>query len=519
MKTSLQSYLIPFFTALLVVVIGSFSTYAQEENEQAWEYQKYLVTVWIAPDGSPELETMVDELGNRLINQARIVDPVSWNLEFQRAPTPWDRRMQSQLETISGGALCDREDIAPRDKLIIVRIRKVNSSYEVSARELDIYTRQWGAVISQMVDDRQRLHWAVYKTVSQAFMPLCRIHHVVNKSVDVRVRAAELARRIEFTEDGELINEANTDSPAWVKPNDILQPIVRRSDRLKRVSDKSIKPVEWTYLTIEDHQGSRLACHAFEARRASLEGRSGYLIKKLALVIRPPKRSTRIKLVSKEENKPLAGYQIWEKNLDNLEEDAVLIGQSDWRGIFDVEPNEKNLRVLLIKNGSRGLARLPVIPGLYTEKSAEMPDDEARLYAEGVINGLQKELLDTVARREVYVVQIKKLIEENNPQEAEDLYKKLYELPNATNFGAKLTSYENDLRSQAKSDRERTKISGMFDKVREQSDKHLQTSQVQQIMQYVEDLKQGKPVVFRDDIDNIDGSNLQDESQEVEDPQ
>ena len=500
---------------ILVWALIASPVRAQEEY-QAWEYQKYLVTVWLAPDGSPELDSMLDSLGEQLVSQARIVDPVSWRLEHRRAPSPWDRRVQSQLETIEGGELCDREDIAQRDKLIIVRIKRVRSSYEVSARELDVYTRQWGATVSQVVDVRQRLNWAVYKVVSQAFMPLCRIHSVVEKSVDVRVRAVALTRKIEFTEDGELINEPNTKSPAWVKEDDILQPIIRRADRLQRVSDKSIKPVEWTYLTIEDHQGTRLACHIHEARRASLAGRSGYLIKKLALVIRPPKQPTRIKLVSRGENKPLAGYQIYEKNLDDLKEKATLIGQTDWRGIFDIYPNEKNLRVLLIQNGTRGLARLPVIPGLYTEKSAEMPDDEARLYAEGIINGLQAELLDTVARREVYIVQIKRLIEANNPGEAESLYRELYELPNSTSFGAKLTSNENDLRNQAKSDRERIKISDMFDKVREQSDKHLQSSQVQRIMQYIEDLKQGKTVVISDEIDQIGEENqLKDETEKA----
>jgi hypothetical protein len=509
------SAMVWFALAILPGDLAPSGAHAQERDEEAWEYKNYLVTVWFSLDGSPELQPMLESLQQRLISQARLVDPVSWKLECMPAPSPWDRRIQGQMETVSGGDLCDRDDIKDRDKLTIVRIRRVGTSYEVSAREIDVYTRQWGAVVKQVVDDRDRLHWAVYKTVSQAFMPLCRINRVDNDKhfVDVSVRAVALTRRVEFNSDGTLINEPNTDSPAWVKPDDVLQPIVRRADRLHRVTDKTVKPVEWTYLTIVEHKGKKLTCYAHEGRRASLAGRSGYLIKKLALVIRPPKDKTRLRLVSQSDKKPLANYQVFEKNLDALDEEATQIGLTDWRGIIDIYPTDRNLRVLLIKNGNRPLARLPVIPGLYDERAAEMPDDEARLYAEGIINGLQTELLDIVARRQVFVAQIKKLIEDNKPAKAEELYKRLYELPNASNFGSKLSGQEIELRNRAASPREATKISQMFAKVKEQSDKRLQTAEVQRIMKYIEDLKKGLPVNFKDSEGDPDG--LEDELNEA----
>jgi len=84
----------------------------------------------------------------------------------------------------------------------------------------------------------------------------------------------------------------------------------------------------------------------------------------------------------------------------------LLIGRTDFRGELRIAPSPDNLlRVLLVKSGSEVLARLPMVPGLQPELSAALIDDDPRLAVEGFIVGLQEELIDAVARREVLLRQ------------------------------------------------------------------------------------------------------------------
>ena len=79
------------------------------------------------------------------------------------------------------------------------------------------------------------------------------------------------------------------------------------------------------------------------------------------------------------------------------------------------------MRVLLIKDGSALLGKLPVVPGLERQLLAPVPNDDQRLAAEGFINGLQEELLDLVAHEKILAVMIQTRIEKKRFDEATDL--------------------------------------------------------------------------------------------------
>ena len=105
------------------------------------------------------------------------------------------------------------------------------------------------------------------------------------------------------------------------------------------------------------------------------------------------------------------GYDIYSRRPGV--EVSEFIGRTDWRGLLQIDPDEESpVRVLYVKNGSRLLGKLPVIPGQMLELTAPIRNDDGRLEAEGVVLGLKENLIDLVARREVLSSRIRARIED-----------------------------------------------------------------------------------------------------------
>ena len=67
----------------------------------------------------------------------------------------------------------------------------------------------------------------------------------------------------------------------------------------------------------------------------------------------------------------------------------TFVGRTNWNGILKVEPTEDPLRLLYVKNGGAILARLPLVPGLYSQVVADLSGDDIRLQAEAYIRVLR----------------------------------------------------------------------------------------------------------------------------------
>jgi len=140
-----------------------------------------------------------------------------------------------------------------------------------------------------------------------------------------------------------------------------------------------------------------------------------------------------------EPKKPLAGCDVYAYPPDK--KDAVaLVGQTDRRGLLLV-PSLKGspARVLLVKNGNALLAKLPIVPGLERQVTADIPNDDQRLGADGFITGLQEELFDIVARQKILVAMIKSRVETKQFDKAAALVDDLRRLPTAQQFNIRLT--------------------------------------------------------------------------------
>ena len=110
-------------------------------------------------------------------------------------------------------------------------------------------------------------------------------------------------------------------------------------------------------------------------------------------------------------DQPLVGYEVYSRPPED-EQSTELIGRTDWRGELWIERDARQpIQLLFVRNGQQLLGKLPLVPGDQPLLVAPLRDDELRLEAEGFLLGVQENLVDLVARREVLAVRIRREIE------------------------------------------------------------------------------------------------------------
>jgi hypothetical protein len=209
----------------------------------------------------------------------------------------------------------------------------------------------------------------------------------------------------------------------------------------------------------------------------------------LALAVHPAKTPSEVILKSRTEPKdPLPGYLIYEYEKDSKDA-AILVGRTDWQGKVTVVPSPKVLRFLAIKNGHELLGRLPIVPGLEPTILVEIRNDDFRLQAEGFVVGLQEELIDLYAHREMYRKRALARLEEGEVDQAQQLYDELGKLSTNRSFSLKLGDEKKRLAS--KDIAVQGKIDKLFKDTQELVDKFLDEKSIAELTQELSDAKRG----------------------------
>jgi hypothetical protein len=155
------------------------------------------------------------------------------------------------------------------------------------------------------------------------------------------------------------------------------------------------------------------------------------------LHVKPQFEATTLALRSRTgDGRALTGYEIYTKRPDA--EDVVHLGSSDWRGQIDLPRGEAGLTLILIRNGTQLLARLPIVPGQDRRLVAELMDDDGRLQAEGAVAALYSRALDLVARREILANRFRARLKENKLDEAQKLLEEFRRLESRSDLGRAL---------------------------------------------------------------------------------
>jgi hypothetical protein len=312
-----------------------------------------------------------------------------------------------------------------------------------------------------------KLRDVAFDAVLEAFAPVARIEDVLeDKQVLLRLKASALPPR--------------DDRLSFVRPGDVFRPVVRRNDRDGNI--RGINAIEWTYLVVEQMDRQPINCRLYSGFPKPLSGRRRGRIEMLALRVVPPHGSSTLVLQSRSEDKqPLAGYHVYSHppGVRN----TVLLGPTDRRGQLRIPPAADPLRVLLVRNGTDTLARLPIVPGLQPKFFAPIANDDQRLEVEGFITGLQEELVDVVTRREVLLTRTRARIEKGELPEASKLVEELRTLQTADDFGQKLNSAQKQSRYRADDPVRQAKIERLFQDTRKLIIKHLDAKVLDEISQ------------------------------------
>ena len=440
--------------------------------QRAWESRPYQVAVWICHRGQPQFDAAESKLIQDIETNCELMDASAWFVNAGTPPPHWRNLLYENFENTKGftGFESDPE-LKFYDKVMIVKLEQQGSETIVSVRENDLQTGQWGSIVRRSAGDNRHLGSIVSTGIANAFMPLTKIDRVDEKDkVHIRARALEACICVTQTNETDAKVQPISCSPVYVRENDYFLPIIRKTDRSGDLV--SLDPIPFTFLTLDSLNGSSIVASIQSSQRAPLSQRKSKRSQKLAIVIRPVQSSSVLHLESqakpKETPQPLEGYEVWaRKPNDTKDIKSEFIGKTDWQGNVTIPPANPGLRLLYIKRGARALRKLPVIPGFKDRLVSQLPNDDTRLFAEGVINGYGNDIINLVVQRELLETDIDGALKNNKFEEAKTKMREYQDLETPADLKIRMSNEEVRLKSMTTDKREFDFISQMFNNLRQ----------------------------------------------------
>ena len=355
-----------------------------------------------------------------------------------------------------------------KDKLFLLGVTDQGTSWRVQVRELDLHTRTLSPLFEREVLNLEMLADESFDAIAEAFHPVARIESSQGKSAELTVRAGGLIQ--------------SKDSPLYIGSRAVLRPVIRRNNRLGEPLKAGVVEVDWTYIFVDSEEKGMLQCQVWSAMRNPVAGRTSSRTQRFGLLVRPTGRPTQLQLVSQgDENHTLKGYDVFAKTPQPVgkdeevaeEEEATKLGQTDWRGVIEIEPIKSGVRVIYVRNGRQLLARLPMVPGYYPEQVAILPNDDSRLKVESYVTGIQNSLLDLVIQQKVLEIRIQGKIKQKKYEEANTLLDELRELTSLEDLEVLLQSKEREIFATKLDSRLEKKITSLFQQTRNLMAKYL----------------------------------------------
>jgi len=439
---------------------------------RAWEARPYQVAVWICHPGLPELVAVEDRIIEDIEAACELKDASSWFVNVGTPTGPTRNFLFSAVQTAEPGGEFEKDPMLQfYDKLMVVRLERVAGATGILVREYDLQTGQWGPIVEKTSTNIASLGGVVADGIAQAFMPLARIDRIdVNNKVHIKPRATETCVCVNWKNEVSPEIVPVTTSPVYVRQSDRFLPIIRKTDRSGNLL--SLDPIKFTFLTIDKIEKTELIASIHSSTRTPLGQRKSKRSQKLAVVIRPVERPSTLHLVSSDKTnpQPLEGYEVWARRpADTKEVKSTFLGKTDWRGNVQIPPAPEGLRLIYIKRGARALRKLPVIPGFKDRLVSILPNDDARLFSEGVIRGYSNEIINLVVQRELLEREIESLIGSEKFEEADDKLLEYKALETPTDMKRRMSNEEVRLKSMTEDQRESGFITDMFQNLKRAS--------------------------------------------------
>lgn len=383
--------------------------------EDAWELTPCRIKVAIvAADGECLTPYRRETLATGLVARTDTLIGAAWQLSCVDAPPAVRAALAAGAPRLTFNDL--DELTADCDVLALVAIEPAAAGCTVRIGQWDVATQQLAGAAEGWVP-AEALVDGVFRLLFGSFSPLAKIEPVDLRTVRLRFRGADLPPRVEPI--------------LRVHPGDIFRAVVRNNERDGRA--KSIRLVEWTYLVVTRVADGEAICQVQSGMRSPLGGRRRGRTEHYALELRTPPGVTRVLLRSRSDpERKLAGYDLYAYGPESKATEHL--GRTGLDGGIDVPPGPQRLRLLLVKHGDALVARLPIVPGESPRLTALVPDDDRRLQAEGLIVGLQENLVDLVVRRTILVAQVRSAIQDGRLDEARQFIDELRRLRTQQQF-------------------------------------------------------------------------------------
>ena len=459
----------------LVVVLLLAPAAAQAADQSVWPLMPYHVCVFVAVAPEAPLTSRLEgSLLADLTDRIEAVVGAPWNLTVSAPPAALRRTMLYNMLTLEAKEIPFGSP--EPGKILLVAVTRIPGGLAITARDFDVHTRTLSTAVTRRVWQVGCLCDAALDAILTAFSPLARIERLEIDGKDnvavLRIKAAGLPTR-----DPKL---------SIPRKGDVFRPVVRTTNR-----DNSLKKIthaRWTLCVVEKITPEEARARVYTGMRGEIPSKGRGRSESLALQVISPGGSTSVTLQSRVEPKmPLAGCDIYAYP-PGKKEAVTLIGQTDRQGRVSVLSTKDSLmRVLLVKNGMSLLAKLPIVPGLETQLTADMPNDDQRLQAEGFITGLQEELFDLVARQKILSMRIRTRIEAKDLDKAGELVEELRRLPTAQQFITRMTREQEKLATTDTAIQK--KINAFFGDTRKLIDQHLDLHLIEDLDRELRDAK------------------------------
>jgi hypothetical protein len=406
-----------------VAIRVAASTAAAAESGTFWDQQPYRIRVTLAIDAPGDLsDQLAAELPAYLERRAEAsIGPV-WRLHTDVATGAFRARALRDVDSLASKDLpkSDSAD-SPDDKRIVLVVRATPWGYELAGREYDSYLDRWGQTLHASTRQTDAVAEQLFTHLERVVTPLAQFHldPTNDRQVILLPRGASLPR--------------TGSDVQWAAEGDVFLPVFRRTTREGEMVAGGSQVVPWTFIEL-----SRVAAQQGTGRVQSGTTRPFSIrqrgrIEQVAVALRVDPGETVVRLRSRtDKEKPLVGYQVFEQN--SGEHDTQLVGSSDDAGEVRVGPGKTPVQLLYVKSGGELLARVPMVPGAETTIDVPLPDDDLRLAAAARLAALREDLIDLVARRNIFIARVHQQIEDKNYPQAKQLLETLDELPSRAQF-------------------------------------------------------------------------------------
>ena len=441
---------------------------AGADDDKFWALSAYDVHVAVVVDDAARPGT---DLGESLVRYLtdRIdatINPL-WQAEVELV-APGDLAARS-------GGLAEIEfeqlpaELRRFDKLQTLVVRATSRGFEVKCREFDAYVRCWGGLQQQSVRQASFLHEYCFQLLLDVFAPIATITPRKDDplAAELIFRGVDLPRR--------------TEEDLFVEPGQILQPLLRRTNRAGELVGGGVPPIPWTYLTAVEPTDQGWVARIDSGLRRPFGGRRRGRVQTLAFTLRPANQSTNVRFYARHQpDEGLAGYEVYRRAPSD--DESTLLGLTDANGTFTLPAERQGVVTLFLRSDGQLLAKAPVVPGAATLVEVPIADDPARLRAAAELTAIREQLIDLVAQRAILMARARAALDGGDVAAAQEFVNELGRLPSRSVFDQKIAAAERGISANELEDAAvREKIEKMFADTRNLLGRFLDSRPVSQL--------------------------------------